>query len=223
MLHWQVVAVGKKGPERSYSIDVSVSQSVPVETLVSRSSSAALYFLHQSYDQHIKYDITELFFRTSSCWYFFKCLTCSDSAAAARYFRLGLSCYWSSPLGPFDGPISSRGMTFCLHLVSSSFMFPQTPTRLASLLVWGSAVWHLTGLTDRTHVLTPEQNQQWWTLNVFQKCTEDDEARDRVSYKYKHLKWKYVKCFKAQSCTVFPSWTIWTWTERPLNVWIQCA
>ena len=24
MLHWQVMAVGKKGPERSYSIDVSV-------------------------------------------------------------------------------------------------------------------------------------------------------------------------------------------------------
>lgn len=24
MLHWQVVAVGKKGPERSYSIDVSL-------------------------------------------------------------------------------------------------------------------------------------------------------------------------------------------------------
>jgi len=24
MLHWQVVAVGKKGPEKSYSIDVSL-------------------------------------------------------------------------------------------------------------------------------------------------------------------------------------------------------
>lgn len=66
--------------------------------------------------------------------------------------------------------------------VSSSFMFPQTPTRVTSLPVWGSAVWHLIGLTDRTHVLTPEQNQ-WWTLNVFKKCTEDDEARDWVSYK----------------------------------------
>lgn len=25
MLHWQVVAVGKKGPERGYSVDVSPS------------------------------------------------------------------------------------------------------------------------------------------------------------------------------------------------------
>lgn len=25
MLHWQVLAVGKKGPERGYSVDVSVS------------------------------------------------------------------------------------------------------------------------------------------------------------------------------------------------------